>query len=60
MSPDEDFVETYKFEILTTAKTPLTSVLITVPSTTANIVVDYFSGGKSELARKVGCIPVSF
>jgi hypothetical protein len=62
MSPDEDFVETYKFKVLTTANPPLTSETITVPGTgTVNIVADYLvPGRKQELATKVACIPLSF
>lgn len=61
MAPDEDFIETYKFAVLTTAKSPVTSVAINVPGGgSANIAADYFAGGKAELARKVGCVPMTF
>jgi hypothetical protein len=66
ISPDEDFVETYKFKVLTTAQSPLTSVKITVPGIgAANIAVDYFNAlvgsdnRKIELVNKVNCIPDS-
>jgi hypothetical protein len=61
MSPDEDFVETYTFKVLTTANPPLTSATITVPGAdTADIAADYVSGKKTELTAKVACIPASF
>jgi hypothetical protein len=69
MSPDEDFVETYKFKVLTdnytstASRLPLTSVLITVPNGlgagsngTADIADAYHNGWKAYLAAKVGCI----
>jgi hypothetical protein len=68
-SPDEDFVETYEFEVLTTAKSPLTSVTLTIPTSpqaTYNIPMDYFqtksgsANSRPELVRKVACIPTTF
>ncbi len=70
MTPDEDFVETYKFKVLTDqtpnatgSNHPLTSVWITVPNGqgagangTANIVADYRNSARGALAAKVGCI----
>lgn len=69
MSPDEDFVETYKFKVLTdnytatTSRHPLTSVSITVPNGlgpgsdgTVDIVAAYRIGARAYLAAKVGCI----
>jgi hypothetical protein len=59
MSPDEDFVETYKFKVLTdpAAPHPLTSVVIDVPQAgTANIADDYAHGRKPDLKTKVSCI----
>jgi hypothetical protein len=69
MSPDEDFVETYKFKVLTdnytstASRHPLTSVWITVPNGqsagsdgTVNIVGAYRIGTRANLAAKVGCI----
>jgi hypothetical protein len=65
MSPDEDFIETYKFKVLTDGSggSPLTSATITVPhgmsggsDGTANIVADYHNGARAELTAKVGCI----
>jgi hypothetical protein len=65
MSPDEDFVETYKFEVLTTANPPLTSVKIKVPGfdPPADIVADYRNpdtSTKQDLKAKVGCVSLSF
>jgi hypothetical protein len=65
MSPDEDFVETYKFKVLTTANPPLTSVSIKVPGfdPRADIVADYRNqdpGTKQDLKAKVGCVSLSF
>lgn len=68
ISPDEDFVETYRFTVLTTARTPLTSVVATFPGTnpgSQNIPADYFSAltganpAKQNLVDKVSCIPTS-
>jgi hypothetical protein len=59
MSPDEDFVETYKFKVLTdlAALHPLTSARITVPQAgAADIVSDYRRGAKGFLSTKVSCI----
>jgi hypothetical protein len=69
MSPDEDFIETYKFKVLTdnytstASRHPLTSVVITVPNGvgaglngTADIADDYHNGWRAYLAAKVGCI----
>jgi hypothetical protein len=61
MSPDEDFVETYKLKVLTTAKAPITSAEVTVANAgTANIVRDLQSGGRPVLNDKLGCIPINF
>jgi hypothetical protein len=61
VSPDEDFVETYKFEVLMTAYPNLTSVKIKVPSVgDADIVGDYRAGSKQDLNTKVGCVSLSF
>jgi hypothetical protein len=64
VSPDEDFVETYKFKVLTTANPPLTSVTITLPThgvpSYVNVARDYADGKKSDLSAKVACIPDSF
>lgn len=63
ISPDEDFVETYKFKVLTTASHPLTSVTISVPGAregSANIVADYDAGKKPALSTKTACIPDTF
>lgn len=61
MSPDEDFVETYKFKVLTTAVQPLSAVTITVPGAGAeDIVSDYRNNLKPKLAAKVDCIPIVF
>jgi len=60
VSPDEDFVETYKFKVLTTAQPPLTSATLTIPGGgSVNLVGDYLSGRKPALAAKMGCIPAS-
>lgn len=71
LSPDEDFVETFKFYVLTNANKnqvpnegPLTSFPLRVyfvnggHPNDANIPADYSPGGigKTELARKVACI----
>jgi hypothetical protein len=59
MTPDEDFVEAYKFKVLTdpAAPHPLTSVVIGVPQAgTANIADDYAHGRKPYLKTKVSCI----
>jgi hypothetical protein len=61
LSPDEDFVETYKFAVLTTAAVPLNSVAIAVQGYgTANIAQDYSAGNRPDLTTKVGCVSISF
>jgi hypothetical protein len=66
VSPDEDFVETYRFKILTSElTTPVTSVTITIPMSQAppgiaNVAADYARGLKPDLAAKVRCIPDLF
>jgi hypothetical protein len=63
VSPDEDFVETYRFKVLTSElKLPVTSVTITVPtsqyaSSEANVARDYSQNLKTDLTTKVGCVP---
>jgi hypothetical protein len=61
ITPDEDFIETYKFKVLTTAYTAVTSLVLTIPTVGTpsyrNVPVDYFTGDKPELERKVNCIP---
>jgi len=59
MSPDEDFVETYRFITLATAPVPLNSAEITVPTlppSYPNIAADYARGGKGILKKKIDCI----
>jgi hypothetical protein len=72
LSPDEDFVETYKFYALTHAtplmgrngritEGPLTSLELRVyyydrPYTKQNVPADYLNNLKPELAAKVKCI----
>jgi hypothetical protein len=62
ISPDEDFAETYKFKVLTSASPPLTSLPIAIPGTGGiyreNIPAAYSRGLKQELATKLGCIPL--
>jgi hypothetical protein len=61
VSPDEDFVETYKLKVLTTADPPLTSAPINVRGfPPANIVADYVAGNKLALKTKTACIPDTF
>lgn len=61
LSPDEDFVETYKFAVLTTAVYPLSRVSITVQGYgTVNIPAEYSAGNRTDLTTKVQCISVSF
>jgi hypothetical protein len=61
-APDEDFVETYKLQVLTTANLPLTSLILSIPlpidqTDTYNIPFDYFTPhARAELTRKVDCI----
>jgi len=62
ISPDEDFVETYKFKVLISASPPLTSLPMTIQGTGGiyreNVPVAYLSNQKPDLATKVGCIPL--
>jgi hypothetical protein len=60
LSPDEDFVETFKFLVLTGASPPLTSLPLVVPlgeiTAVQNIPLDYSRQLKTELKRKTDCI----
>jgi hypothetical protein len=63
ISPDEDFVETYKFYILTSAQPvpslnegPLTSLPIVLNGMAHDIPNDYLAGKKSRLFNKAQCI----
>jgi hypothetical protein len=62
ISPDEDFVETYKFKVLTSAAPPLTSLPIQFPGTLGvyneDIPAAYSQNLKPQLASKVNCIPL--
>jgi hypothetical protein len=66
VAPDEDFVETYRFKILTSElNTPVTSVTITIPippngPAQANVAADYTKGLKPDLGTKVKCVPDFF
>ena len=61
LSPDEDFIETFKFYVLINANPQVKNLPITIPSPLypafrADIYADYRSpGGKGVLAKKVGC-----
>jgi hypothetical protein len=63
ISPDEDFVETYKFYILTSAQSvpslnegPLTNLPITINGVPHDIPNDYLSGNKPLLYNKTQCV----
>ena len=60
MSPDEDFVETYKLKVLTDASVHLTTMPITVQgiANPANIIDDYVTNKKHVLSIKTQCIPI--
>jgi hypothetical protein len=60
MSPDEDFVETYKLKVLTTmSRNPLTHGSVTVQGyPPEDIVSDYLTGRKAILKTKTDCTPV--
>jgi hypothetical protein len=61
MSPDEDFVETYKLKVLLSSTRPLTSVTIDVPGVgTADIVGGLKAGKRKELSDKLDCVSVQF
>jgi len=67
IAPDEDFVETYKLKVLTTATPPLTSLEITMPGTAGDHREDiplYYrkaingtDPSKMPLVKKALCIP---
>jgi hypothetical protein len=63
-SPDEDFVETFKFYVLINAVgTALTSLPIDIygyAHKTLNIPYDYSNRAKTELTRKVACMQETF
>jgi hypothetical protein len=57
ISPDEDFVETYKFYVLNQATPNLTSLLLQISDgVTKDIPSDYQQGLKQQLAGKISCI----
>jgi hypothetical protein len=59
ISPDEDFVETYVFNVLTRATPPLTMLPLNLPNgSTVDVVTDYRSNEKDalEFGRKVTCV----
>jgi hypothetical protein len=63
ISPDEDFVETYKFYILTNAQSvpslsegPLTSLPIQIAGVQHDIPKDYLAGNKPQLSKKAQCL----
>jgi hypothetical protein len=58
ISPGEDFVETYVFNVLTNAAPPLSSLPLLIPGVSASndIPADYKAGLKQDLAFKVGCV----
>jgi hypothetical protein len=63
ISPDEDFVETYKFYVLTNAQNvtslnegPLTSLAIPIAGVPHDIPGDYSAGNKPLLSNKTQCI----
>ena len=66
-SPDEDFVETFKFYVLTRATTPLTSLPITITAQQIaktqppdDIPKDYTNNLKRLLSRKVTCFQQAY
>jgi hypothetical protein len=66
VSPDEDFVETYKFRVLTSSSMGLTSLPLTIPrplggaAFTGNIPADYAQANKKlDLKSKIACIPAA-
>jgi len=54
IAPDEDFVEMYKFYVLTSAQ--LTNLPITINGVSHDIPNDYLSGYKQNLYNKAQCI----
>ena len=63
ISPDEDFVETYKFYVLTNAQSvtslnegPLTSLPIQIAGNPHDIPSDYLAGKKPLLSSQTQCI----
>jgi hypothetical protein len=66
-SPDEDFVETFKFYVLTKTTTPLTSLPITITAQQIaktqppdDIPKDYTNNLKRLLSRKVTCVQQAY
>jgi hypothetical protein len=57
LSPDEDFVETYKLKVLLAASPPLNSVSLGIPPfNPLNIPQDIASNSRPQLASKLSCI----
>lgn len=60
LSPDEDFVETYKLKVLLTASPALNSVSLAIPPYPAlNIPQELASNSRPQLAGKLACV-ISF
>jgi hypothetical protein len=63
ISPDEDFIETYKFYVLTNAQSvtslsegPLTNLQISIAGSAHDIPGDYLAGNKPLLSSKTQCV----
>ena len=56
VSPDEDFVETYKFIVLTSAQAPLTSLPIVLAGVPHDIPRDFLAANKPLLSNKALCV----
>jgi hypothetical protein len=62
VSPDEDFVETFKLVVLTNAQTialgegPLTNLSISLAGIPHDIPADYLGGNKELLSKKAACV----
>jgi hypothetical protein len=61
LAPDEDFVETFKLKVLTSATPPLTNLPIQItiaagPPVTLTEDIPSTLSNRPELQRKVGCL----
>ena len=57
VSPDEDFIETYKLSVLATAQTPLGSLVVSLPSgQSVDIIKDLFINSGTTLYKKAQSI----
>jgi hypothetical protein len=58
VSPEEDFIETYKYKVLAAAKDPATLIPLDLTFTNQGDVLQAVRNPAPDLARKIGCVSV--